>query len=320
MKDYLIVYHKEDNDGLMSMSVFYNWLLSNGVSQDNIRLLGVNYNDLSRLVMNSGNAAKLWKENNIGAVIMTDISFNEREQIDYIYEEFGQHFIWVDHHKPIIDYSLERDLKNAKGIRDTKHSAVYNAWKYCYPDKEMPELIKEISAFDSWSYEAEGIDFDICFSISEGCTTNYDLDPEKNIAMIKSLIIDKEADANVCDKMLKYGRNLINYNAKLAKRTIEEYGDKSWTVDGRSACALFLQRQTSSTFFEAAVGEVQNGIVFKHLCDGNWSMNLYNVTEDHDFHCGNYLKEHYNGGGHEGAAGCTLSEDKFIELLKAKKI
>jgi nanoRNase/pAp phosphatase (c-di-AMP/oligoRNAs hydrolase) len=32
------------------------------------------------------------------------------------------------------------------------------------------------------------------------------------------------------------------------------------------------------------------------------------------------MKQHYGGGGHVGAAGGTITEDKFIEILKKKKL
>ena len=42
----------------------------------------------------------------------------------------------------------------------------------------------------------------------------------------------------------------------------------------------------------------------------------YNTNDNDDFHCGKYLKEKYKGGGHAGAAGCTISEKDFIKVLK----
>jgi nanoRNase/pAp phosphatase (c-di-AMP/oligoRNAs hydrolase) len=49
-------------------------------------------------------------------------------------------------------------------------------------------------------------------------------------------------------------------------------------------------------------------------------MSLYNIYDNDNFNCGTYLKENYNGGGHVGAAGCTITNTKFIKILKTKKI
>ena len=58
--------------------------------------------------------------------------------------------------------AISKGFDDIKGIRDTKHSALYNAFKYLYPTHNIPELFKLLSAWDSWSYDAEGIDFDLC--------------------------------------------------------------------------------------------------------------------------------------------------------------
>ena len=72
--------------------------------------------------------------------------------------------------------------------------------------------------------------------------------------------------------------------------------------------------------FNSVKDKVKNGIIFKRMPDGNWSISLYNTNLDDTFHCGEYLKENYNGGGHIGAAGCQVSEEKFKRMLRIKAI
>ena len=92
-------------------------------------------------------------------------------------------------------------------------------------------------------------------------------------------------------------------------------------VDGRNALALFMQDQTSSMVFASVKDKFTNGIVFKHKKDGTWTVSLYNTnSDDHSFHCGEYLKKNYGGGGHEGAAGAQISETQFIKILKTKTL
>lgn len=325
-KKYLIIYHSADNDGLMSMAIFYNWLLEHNVKANDIDLLGADYNMLSQLAKPNKNSetyedvAKNWKDNGVCAVIITDVSFNEQAVMKNIYDTFQKHFIWVDHHTPIIEFSKTCNLQNAKGIRDTKHSAIYNAWKFCYPQKEIPETIKQISAFDSFSFEADGIPFNTCFAISEGFTDELELNPQANIKFIRTLIDGNVNEIKLLDKMRVKGENIIKQNDKNAKRTIKKYGDFSWKVNNEAACALFIQQQTCSNYFKSIKETTPHGIVFKHQSDGNWCVSLYNTDEKNsEFHCGEYLKKNYNGGGHSGAGGCTISPDKFIEILLKKQ-
>ena len=47
---YLIIYHKEDNDGIFSLGITYNFLThENHVNPNNISYFGVDYNDLNVL-------------------------------------------------------------------------------------------------------------------------------------------------------------------------------------------------------------------------------------------------------------------------------
>jgi len=322
MKKSLIIYHIEDNDGLFSMAITYWWLRTvKNVNADNIVILGANYNKLSGML----SAGKFDNMHDMyDKLVITDVSFNEQPEMLKLYQEFGNEFYWFDHHKPIIDYSMTNELHNANGLRDIKHSALYNAWAYCFPDKEMPYYFKILSAYDSFSFDAEGIDKTFATNTNQGTTNKLGLNTKDIISLVKHFIdgISESEEKSIIDKMFGIGKAFNDEQDKIHAKLIDEYGDMSWTVNGRKACAVFVQEQTSSDFFKSIAGkDVKHGIIFKHQKNGNWVMSLYNINiDDHSFHCGDYLKAHYNGGGHEGAAGCTLSLEQYIEILKNKKI
>lgn len=55
----------------------------------------------------------------------------------------------------------------------------------------------------------------------------------------------------------------------------------------------------------------------------SWTLNKQCYTDikyDSEFYCGKYLKKNYGGGGHVGAAGCKVTEEQFIEMLKSRTI
>ena len=316
-EQYLIIYHKEDNDGLFSMAIIYNYLIiEKNINKDNIKLFGADYNDLDKLSLDDD----IIKSST--HIYISDVSFDTVEKMMQLKEMFGDNLVWIDHHKPMIDNSISKGFDDIKGIRDTKHSALYNAFKYLYPTHNIPELFKLLSAWDSWSYDAEGIDFDLCKYINIGVNNIYNLNPDFIINYVYLLIYIYNDYINPpdIDELYEIGK----FEAKILDRTYENnvkaYGDFSWTVNGRTACAMFIQGPSNSQMFKVCKGKVQNGIVFKRLPDSNWALSLYNTDNQHDFHCGEYLKKHFNGGGHEGAAGCQISEELFINILKQKKI
>ena len=316
-EQYLIIYHKEDNDGLFSMAIIYNYLIiEKNINKDSIKLFGADYNDLDKLSLDDDIIK------NSTHIYISDVSFDTVEKMIKLKEMFGENLVWIDHHKPMIDNSISKGFDDIKGIRDTKHSALYNAFKYLYPTHNIPELFKLLSAWDSWSYDAEGIDFDLCKYINIGVNNIYNLNPDFIINYVYLLIYIYNDYINPPDINELY--EIGKFEAKILDRTYENnvkaYGDFSWTVNGRTACAMFIQGPSNSQMFKVCKDKVQNGIVFKRLPDSNWALSLYNTDNQHDFHCGEYLKKHFNGGGHEGAAGCQISEELFINILKQKKI
>jgi hypothetical protein len=120
--------------------------------------------------------------------------------------------------------------------------------------------------------------------------------------------------------MSKSGKEYNQYELQRAENQLKEYGDLSWTVDGRPTAMMMAQYPTSSLMFKSVADKVLNGLIFKRLPNGQWNISLYNTNDNDDFHCGKYLKEKYKGGGHAGAAGCTISEKDFIKVLKNKQL
>lgn len=316
-EQYLIIYHKEDNDGLFSMAIIYNYLIAEkNINKDSIKLFGADYNDLEKLSLDDD----LIK--NSTHIYISDVSFDTVEKMIQLKEMFGENLVWIDHHKPMIDNSITNGFNDINGLRDTMHSALYNAFKYLYPTYDIPELFKILSAWDSWSYDAEGIDFDLCRYVNIGVNNKFNLNPDSIINYVCLLIYTYTDYINTpdIDKFYEIGKFEANILDRTYENNVKAYGDFSWTVNGRTACAMFIQGPSNSQMFKVCKDKIQNGIVFKRLPDSNWTLSLYNTDNQHDFHCGEYLKKHFNGGGHEGAAGCQISEELFINILKQKKI
>lgn len=316
-EQYLIIYHKEDNDGLFSMAIIYNYLITEkNINKDSVKLFGADYNDLDKLSLDDDIIK------NSTHIYISDVSFDTVEKMIQLKEMFGENLVWIDHHKPMIDNSITNDFNDINGLRDTKHSALYNAFKYLYPTYDIPELLKILSAWDSWSYDAEGIDFDLCRYVNIGVNNKFNLNPDSIINYVCLLIYTYADYINTpdIDKFYEIGKFESNILDRTYENNVKAYGDFSWTVNGRTACAMFIQGPSNSQMFKVCKDKIQNGIVFKRLPDSNWTLSLYNTDNQHDFHCGEYLKKHFNGGGHEGAAGCQISEELFINILKQKKI
>lgn len=320
--EYLIIYHKEDNDGVFSGALAYNYI-KEYLGKTDIVLFGTEYNELNNLW--SSGEVENWDYDNI---IMTDISFNDPKAMQYLYNKFCEKFIWIDHHSPIIKESFKYNFDDCPGFRDSSNSAIINMYKYLYDpigenhtNKNIPELLRVLSAWDSFTFAREGYELDFVSKVNIGINYMYNLNIEKVIDLLRNLVMygkysDVEANNSYIQSAYSFGDIILTSKQQENERLINNCGDFSWTVDGREACALFIQGVSSSQIFDSAKDKVKNGIVFKRMTDGNWGISLYNTNLDDTFNCGEYLKKHYNGGGHIGAAGCQITESKFKRMLK----
>ena len=329
-KDYLVIYHREDNDGVFSAAILVDYLERVfNKSINDIELMGANYNDLSKLTLDD---FEKWPEK-YNYIAILDVSFDEYDKMHKLYELYKDRMIWCDHHAPVIQRMSK--LSQMHGIRDINNSTIINVWRYLYDfmdekwaNREAPELYRILSAYDSWSYEREGYDFDYVRACNVAITNEYDLDVSKVLELVKTTQDDFEnGKLNMGDEfaemILEKGKAIIKLRDKDNENLLKEYGDFNWTVDDKKACVLFWQGSTNSTFFKWVKNnypDIIRGVVFKRNNDSSWTISMYNIHDDDTFHCGEYLKNHYNGGGHKGAAGCNINENKFIELLHSHKL
>ena len=127
-KKYLVIYHKEDNDGVFSGALFYDYLINQiGCKLEDLCFLGADYNMLAQFAKDNTVEDLHQKFENI---IITDVSFNDVSYMKKLWKEFGNNFTWCDHHAPIIKASFENHFDDIPGIRDTTRSAILNVWKY----------------------------------------------------------------------------------------------------------------------------------------------------------------------------------------------
>lgn len=345
-KKYLIIYHKEDNDGVFSGALFYDYLINRMECKlEDLCFLGADYNMLAEFSKDN-KVEDLHKD--FENLIMTDISFNDVSYMKKLWKEFGTNFVWCDHHAPIIKASFENKFSDVPGIRDIKRSAILNVWKFLYDqfdeaynEKKVPELLRILSGWDSWSYEREGYEFEYVRNINKAVTVNYELklgEARKLVHDLYMVYVEHQPsgkmsevfkDGSLIEQLHETGKKLNEYDDQVMRDIIEKSGDRAWKLaiwnedkqefSYRNACAIFHQGQSNSTFFKSLIDtNCQNGIVFKHQPNGNWVVSLYNVKDGDSFHCGEFMKRSYKGGGHAGAAGCTLTEAQFIKVLKSK--
>ena len=328
-KRYLLIYHKEDNDGVFSGAIMYNYLTHRlKVAESDITAMGADYNMLATFI-NVNTPKKLHEQ--YTDIIMTDISFSDWKHMKALWDEFKNNFVWCDHHAPIIKASVEHRFDDIPGVRQTDRSAILCVWKFLYDpfdehinddSEQIPEVLRILSAYDSWTFDKYGYDKEFATAVNRGASDAFDLNLKEVCEYVHQMFPAGSKYEPTVEELEKKGRIISGYQNRTSANIIKGSGDLTWTLDDgkRKACALFIQGGSSSSMFTSVLGQVDNGIVFKRQPDTKWTISLYNVSDGDKFDCGTYMKKHYGGGGHIGAAGGTITEDKFIEILKKKQI
>jgi len=320
-KKFLLIYHMEDNDGVCSAAIMVDYL-KRILHETNIELLPSTYNSIAELFAREDIDEYLAQFTD---VIMTDISANDYKHMLKLKATFGNRFTWVDHHAPIINASFEHKFDDVNGYRDTKHSAIMNMWTYLYdPLQEnhygRPLVFRYLSGWDSWSWESEDLEFNEVQYVNVAFTKMSKLNIDWYLARMEPFLSSQDFNAVTIKGAYTMGEEIIAELDAANKRLMDFGCELTWHVDGRTAGAIVTSGGTNSQMFKSVKDKIQNGIAFKRNANGTWAVSLYNTNDGDDFHCGNYLKEHYKGGGHAGAAGATLKESQFIKILKNKEL
>lgn len=328
MKKYLIIYHEEDNDGVFSAAIIHNYLMS--LSQTNkeestIDLLPATYSKLSEEVKEDHLVDFIERYDQVW---MTDISFNEIEVMEELSKVFGQNFIWIDHHKAIIDKVKEKNLV-ITGYQDPTFSAIHNAYKYIYKMSFncMPKTLQILTSYDSFNFTHYTNEY--ATDINQGANERFDLNIEDVCSLLNSLydsatgIPSKSFDDYLVENLEEIGATITKHQRRSWRNQILQNAELDWTVgpDNNPAAMIMLSGPTTSKMFDCLKERgIRNGIVLKRNNKGHWIISLYNINLDDDFHCGKYLQAEYNGGGHAGAAGATIDFEKFTKMIMTKHV
>ena len=331
-KKVLLIYHKDDNDGVFSAALIA-WHIAHNVP-------GIKFEDIYRYPADYVMLDNDWKSGEVDTwkdkyehIIMTDLSFDDWKAMKFLYSEFGSNFTWIDHHAPIIRESYKRKFDTINGLCDTHKSAILLAYQYLidplnekFDKRVYPQVLGALSAYDCWNWNGLGYDEEECKTINTAVTVLIGLDFIKALGLI-SLIMSEEGkatdeDKTWYDKYLRKGYEYCKYQ-KYEWNNLMKQADKKWTVNGRSAAAIFVQGPSTSLMFDSIKDEVDCGIVFKiDSVNDKVVMSLYNTKDEYakEFNCGEYLKRAYKGGGHSSAAGAVLTMRKFNKIMKTKSL
>ena len=317
MNKFLIVTHN-DADGSTAAAVIAK----------KIKDIGGNFNEIEVVVDNLSNEIDWNKLRAETAIFITDHPYVPELQKN----NPDTDVIWLDHHIS----SFSKDDKDIQGIRSASMAGCELAWLYCFGSKEdigtvkkypktkrqndeidkirrkAPLFVQYVDDNDNWDKRTK----DKGWNVFIGANGYPDLSSKLKVfpqGLLDGWVSMVDCTGEALNKIAEYGRAIslsleVNQEQDCRNGLIEV---KMKDFPGAKACILNTTAHGSGTF--SSVKGYDVGCVFHYNSEMRILVSLYNLTGDEDkIDVGAIAKKH-GGGGHKGAAGCTI--DKLEEMF-----
>lgn len=302
-----IIFHRVDYDGVFSCCIAENYL-ENNPNCIEYQTIGYTYGD------DMPDFKGLY-ESGVDYFIIQDVSF-PKETMLYLKELYTsgklKGLVWIDHHYTAIDDSIANSYNDIPGIRSTKKAACEYSWEYFHPAGLCPDIICYLSAYDIWDqgrFDWNDLVLPLQYSLRE----KYGVSEEKIMEDFDELIYMSPEDL---EEFILSGRKLLEFKRRGWKSAIKNYSFEI-TVANRFRGLAILGTEFNSQVFGEKVLEYDVVCVANRKSPDSFNCSLYiDPSSNIDFNAGEYLKENYGGGGHEKAAGCSLTLEQFTRLIK----
>lgn len=299
----LIIYHRVDGDGISSAIIAKNYYMSKGQSVDYV---GWNYGE--------GIPRRLY-ENDYGAITFVDVSFPP--EIMKRLADGKKLITYIDHHITSIESSEKEGYSNLPGKREIGRAACELCWEYFYPKKPIPRFIKLLGIYDTWRKTDKDADWD-----NEVLPLQYAV---KNTYGTKIHEWEKDwteliGDDEFLDYTIDSGINILKYIRNTSEMWVQNYGFQV-TVDNKYNGICLISPMFGSICFESVIKNYDLYIVVNRKDEDLYNISIYREPDRiPEFSCGKYLKENYQGGGHDSAAGGKLTLSQFTRLISECKV
>ena len=231
-------------------------------------------------------------------VVIVDFSFHPDTMRD-MHNRF--HLIWIDHHKTAIDAANVAGLDEIMGVREIGTAACELTWEYFYSVLELPSAVRLLGRYDVWDHNST-YNWDDCiypFQMGMRQFANTDPSTEEGRAFWKKAL---SYTLDECRDIIKDGNAIMRYEVVQATRAMKN----AYEVDWNGLRALVVNRGGNSTTFASRYDPDKHDLCvgFTRTEVRQYRLSIYSSKPN--ISAGSIAKL-YGGGGHDGAAGCTVN-------------
>jgi len=279
-------YHNKDFDGECSAAIVKEYY------GPYIQLIGLNYGDPW-----GGDSPIEDQITSEDIVVMVDFSLRPFERMLEI-QDRASIFIWIDHHKSIIDEASINEKKIEKCSLDLSLSACEQTWKYFFPTIEIPEGVKLLGRYDVWDHaysnKVQPFEYGMRGMIENGAN-----DPIWDRVFFEESFIEE---------VVQLGSHILNYQNKVNKWNMKFSFPA--TIDGIKFICINNAMTGSLQFDSVWDPEKYDAVlVFFRTPEKKWKIRVYTIKEGIDL---TKITVKRGGGGHITAGGWTANHLSFL--------
>ena len=297
-----VVYHKADFDGICSYAILRIALEAHG-----FKVTPLPWNHGDDVPCTAG----------YDTVAVADCCLPNYEMLALNREN---RLLWIDHHATSIRESQEAGFCVAPGVRTTRTAACALCWeqfKEFIPHLDLGELVRILAAYDTYDKEAFPWD-EVTLPLQFGLRNIYGLDAEAFFQDFRAGFPGTE-NADYRQDILREGKAVLRYLRTSGRQAAEKSGFEILLAGQVKALCLLTTTCFSLPYEESARERGCQAVVcISRSQDGSFRVSAYSADGTCPMDLGQYMKEHYQGGGHHDAAGGVLSEKQFLALLYHK--
>lgn len=275
------IFHNSDLDGKCGGAIVRK-------KYPDVELIGLNYgDDFSTKIFNEGDM-----------VIIVDFSLPV-DQMRIVNNRCE--LVWLDHHRTAILDMADAEIV-CGGRRDESLAGCEIAWKFFFPEKQMPVAVRMLGEYDTWRWKDLPNSQEIlAFQSAMRISSMWPDDPAWDD------YLDDVTEA--VSRKIDVGMSILNYQQQMMDSMYSSCWKTEWKGYDWLVCN---SHQASSSYFEKHPEweNVDGLIVFSQRGPHLFVYSLRHGGRESDLVCGEIARE-YGGGGHPGAAGFGSQTSMF---------
>jgi hypothetical protein len=286
----ICIYHSRDLDGWMSAAIVK-------LRHPEVVLIGWDYGQPVPDLIDQ-----------TSLIILVDICL-PRPTMDMLGKNGTGNLIWIDHHISAIKEMKVDGVPEPAGLRNIHFAACELTWKYFFPDKPMPEIVRLLGRYDCFGHKGTDEEQKV-LEFQYGARAVIS-NPDDAYSMLIECARTKESEywflqaQVVVGRIHKLGRGIYKYLCAEAKQT---YAKRYPVMFDTYKFAMVNQERFNPINFGINYHEDgYDGFACCWYQKGKWMYSLYNDNGLVD--CSDICKSR-GGGGHKGASG--FQSDIFL--------